>query len=118
MLARRYPCVVEIPQLGALITWVPLTELITKRKDSLLSTCLFLVAPCPTKSGVELELFNCAEQCWNLQPVAASIGAARLRRNTCFNCILHSSDDKSLPSCAARRSRNSITSGKLCPVSM
>src|SRR5678810_350451 len=89
MLARRYPCVVEIPQLRALITWVPLTELITKRKDSLLSACLFLVAPCPTKSGVELELFNCAEQCWNLQPVAASIGAARLRRNTCSVSYTH-----------------------------
>src|SRR5688572_31882860 len=97
MLARRDPCIVEIPQLGALIPWIPLTELITKRKDSFLSACLFLVAPCPTKGGVEFELFNCAEQSWNLQPVAASIRAARLCRNTSFNCILHSSDDKSFP---------------------
>ncbi len=62
--------VIEIPQLGALILRVPLTELEKKKKNALLGTRLFLVAPGAADTGVETEFFDGFKQRHRLVLVA------------------------------------------------
>ena len=45
--------VVEVPELGALVAGVPLTEGVAKRENPLLGPRLVLVAPCAADAGVE-----------------------------------------------------------------
>src|SRR5580765_6306591 len=45
--------IVEIPQLGALVLRVPLTELVTEREEALLRPRLLLVAPRAADGGIE-----------------------------------------------------------------
>src|SRR5690606_2000586 len=55
-LALLHVTVVDIPQLGALILWVPAVLAVAERVDTLLGTGLFFVAAGTAESGIETML--------------------------------------------------------------
>src|SRR5262245_65236440 len=59
--------VVQVPQLGALILWIPLAEGVAERKDALLGARFFFVAPRPAYARVQAQLGNRVEQSHTLQ---------------------------------------------------
>src|SRR3954449_4667668 len=70
--------VVDVPQLGALRTRVPLAEVVAEAEDALLRAGALLVAPGPAHRGVEAVLLDRVEQRRRLQLVARGAWARLL----------------------------------------
>ncbi len=118
MLALADAAIVEAPQLRALALGLPLAELVAEGEDALLRARALLVAAGAAEGRVEAVLGDRIEQRDRLQPVARGARARSARPRA--RCRIESSTEATIsrsPSSATRRSRNSIASGKLCPVS-
>ena len=92
-------------------------KLVAEREDALLGARLLLVAPraadAARRSGIPRSLRAAS-------PTGARCGFRRGARSRTRRCAIESSTVRTIrrsPSSATRRSRNSITSGKLWPVS-
>ena len=118
VLALAVPAVVEVPQLGPLVLRVPLAELVAEREEALLGARLLLVAAGAAHHRVEPVLLDRVEQRGGLQPVARrAAGRCPRRRGPCRSTPAPTRRRGATPSRSTAASRNSITSGKLCPVS-
>ena len=62
MLTGMLFSVEKIPQLGALVFWVPLAEFIAVREKALLGSGLLFIAATATEAGVELLCFDRVEK--------------------------------------------------------
>src|SRR5688572_26045872 len=51
--------VINIPKLGSLQFWIPLSKLISYGKNSFLSPCFFFITPCTADTTIKFEFFNC-----------------------------------------------------------
>ena len=116
MLALLVAAVVEVPELGALVLRVPLAEAVAEGEDPLLGPRLLLVAAAAAEDGVEAVLLDPLEQGDGLVAVAAFEFVADLDPAG-VDLVLDRGDDQPQAQLGDERSRNSITSGKLCPVS-
>src|ERR1035437_8177832 len=72
-------CVVEVPQLGALVLRIPLPGAVAERVDALLGAGLLLVAARTAKGRIEVVVAQRIEQRLRLQQTAASLGIERNR---------------------------------------
>ena len=117
VLALADPGVVEVPELGPLRARVPLPEVVAEAEDPLLRAGSLLVAPGTAHRRVEAVLAIASSRV----VVCSWFRDARGPRSSTTRPW--SIDSWTLAtirrssSSAMRRSRNSITSGKLCPVS-
>src|SRR5262249_40376347 len=84
-LFRADPAVVEIPEFGALILWVPLTELVSEGKETLLCTGLLFVAPRAANRRIEVVVAKSGQESFRLEkataPLRAKIKWVRAVRN-------------------------------------
>src|SRR4051812_13677514 len=94
MLARRLLAVEDVPQLGALVLRIPLTEYIAMREEALLGTRLFLVAPASAEGRVDFQLINRVEQRDRLQRVTAGVWSALFLGAALVDRILHVAHDE------------------------
>ena len=78
-LAGIDPRIVEVPQLGALVLRVPLTELVTEGEEPLLRARLFLVAPRAADGGVEAMVAEAGQESLRFEE-AATILRAQVER--------------------------------------
>ena len=118
VLARLDEAVVEVPQLGPLGLRVPLAEVVAEGEDALLRAGALLVAAGAAEGGLEAVLLDRVEQRHRLEPVARGARAASPRpRGRCRSSPAPRRRSARAPSSATMRSRYSITSGKLWPVS-
>ena len=69
--------VVDVPELGALVLWVPLAGLIAEGVDALLGARLLLVAACAAEGGIEAIVTQTVEQGLGLEQTAAALGVER-----------------------------------------
>src|SRR6185369_3053836 len=74
-LAGIDPRIVEVPQLGALIFGIPLTELVTKGEEALLRARLFLVAPRAADGGIEAMVAKAGQQSLRFEEAATILRA-------------------------------------------
>ncbi len=118
VLAGPVPPVVERPQLGALVLRVPLAELVAEGEHPLLGPGLLLVPPGATEDGVELVLGDGVEQGPGLEAVPRRVRARgpRPTRPASIDACTEATT-RLAPISATVRSRKSMTSGKLWPVS-
>ena len=120
MLAAVVAAVVQVPQLGALVLRVPLTELVAEGEDPLLGPGLLLVAAGATEGGVEAVLLDGVEQRRGLQLVAAGAWAGLLDDPPGVDRLLHRGHDQAdaelgHPTVAvARRPRRSCGPVSMC----
>src|SRR6478735_7588998 len=92
VLAGTVPGVEAVPQLGALVRRVPLTELVAEADDALLGARLLLVAPAAAEEAVEPVLGDRVEERRRLQRVAGAVGA--LTQSAVVDVVLHARDDE------------------------
>src|SRR6478672_592586 len=92
VLARTVPGVEEVPQLGALVLRVPLTELVAEADDALLGARLLLVAPAAAEEAVEPVLGDRVEQRHRLERVPGAVGT--LTQPSVVDVVLHARDDE------------------------
>ena len=118
VLALAVPAVVEAPQLGPLVLRVPLAELVAEAEDPLLGPGLLLVAAGAAEHGVEAVLLDARRAAWWS---AAGCGwpAGRSPRRPGRRRWRPAPRRRpaAAPSARPSRSRNSMTSAKLWPVS-
>ena len=116
-LAAADATVVDVPQLGTLVLRIPAAEVVAEGEDPLLRAGALLVAAGATERGVEAVLLDRVEQRRRLQAVAGRAWpVSSATRPASIDSCTDATTSRS-PSSATRRSRNSITSGKLWPVS-
>ena len=82
--------VVQRPQLGPLVPWLPLTELVAHAEDTLLGPRSLLVAAAATEDGVMPALGDRIEQWHGLQRVPGAVGS--LTEPTVIDVVLDGSD--------------------------
>ena len=117
MLALADARVVEVPQLGPLRARVPLAEVVAEGEDPLLRAAALLVAAGAADRRVEAVLLDRVEQRRRLQRLRDARGpVSSTTRPLSIDSCTDATTSRS-PSSATRRSRYSIASGKLCPVS-
>src|SRR6478735_2984842 len=92
VLAGTVPGVEEVPQLGALVLRVPLTELVAEADDALLGAGLLLVAAAAAEDAVETVVVDGVEQRQRLERVAGAVGA--LTQSAVVDVVLHARDDE------------------------
>ena len=113
MLALAVAAVEERPEFRPLVFRIPLPELVPEAEDPLLGARLFFVAPSAAEHGVELVLLNACSSgtvwIW-LREARGPVGSVTMP------CAMASSTEATTsraPISATRRSRKSMTSGKL-----
>src|SRR3954469_17757769 len=89
VLALADACVVEVPQLRALVLGVPAAEVVAEREDPLLRAGPLLVAPRAAERGVEAVLGDRVEQRHGLQPVARGARPGLLDDAALVDRLLH-----------------------------
>ena len=92
MLAGVLATVEQVPEFGALIFGVPLTEVIAVREKALLGTGFLFIASTATETGIVLMLFDGIEQSDRLQLIARGIRAFFLDHATGIDRFLDRSD--------------------------
>src|SRR5436190_19433415 len=50
--------IINIPKLRSLQFWIPLSKLISYRKDPFFSSRLFFITPCTTNTTIKFEFFD------------------------------------------------------------
>ena len=90
MLARAMLAVVQVPQLGALVAWVPRAKFVAQAEDALLGTGLLLVPASAAEDRVEPVVSDGVEQRLGLQRVARAVGA--LGQAAIIDVVLHRGD--------------------------
>src|SRR5688572_18591066 len=51
--------VINIPKLGSLQFWIPLSKLISYGKDPFFGSGFFFITPCTADTTIKFEFFNC-----------------------------------------------------------
>ena len=86
--------VVDIPQFGPLVLWVPAVIAVPEGVDALFGPGLFLVSPGAAKDRVELVLVQSLFECLCLHDVGVFLAAMGKGTDTCINPLLIDVDDK------------------------
>src|SRR5262249_3388110 len=87
------PGVVQVPDFGLLVLWIPLTKAVAKAEKALLRAGLFLVTSGAADAAVEAKLLDRRQQGGNLQTIAADF-ARRRHGNPFGDGILDVADDE------------------------
>src|SRR5690606_25475465 len=87
----------NIPELWPLSLRIPLSELITHRKNSFFSTSLLLITACSTNTSIKTVFFYGIQQCHRLQRITTGIFTFRLYHFPLINTVLHITHDELFP---------------------
>ena len=113
-------CVVEVPQFGALVLWVPRSEVVADREDAFLRAGAFLIAACATDRAVKTPVADGVQQSppvCNLFLEARGPVSSTTRPWSIESCTQSDDQSRSPSLQAAAVTLNSIASGKFSPVS-
>ncbi len=94
MFAAHVHAVVKPPQLRALVTGIPLAEVVAERKNALLGPGLLFVAASTTDRRIELLGGDRGQQDRRLQPIAGGSWAAFFDQFAAVDRLLDRSDDE------------------------
>ncbi len=70
-----YACVIEVPQFGPLVFWIPLSGAVAKGEDTLLGAGFFFVSAGSSESGVKTVGTQAIEQRGGLEQSTAAAGS-------------------------------------------
>ena len=92
--ARVFASVEEVPKFGALVFWIPLSEVVAMREEALFGASLFLIASSATEAGVVLVFFDRVEERDGLKFVARGVGSLFFNDASGIDRFLHKANDE------------------------
>src|SRR4051812_32977803 len=89
-----FPAIIDIPELRALVAWLPLAKGIPVREYPLFCTRFFFIASGAAHAGIEPVLLYGLQQRNGLQFIPAGMRPCLLYHSTGVNTLLHQPDNK------------------------
>ena len=86
--------IVDVPQFGSLVLWIPTVVLVPKGVDALFGSGFFFVSPSSSEDRVELVLIQSLFECLGLHYVGVFLTAMGKGSDACVNSLLIDVDDK------------------------